>query len=67
VKSKIQTESEIAGQVSLRHPIEDCGAHVAGGSLEEVLFDAPTWWTPTAKAKTKAIAGIALGIRFAHG
>jgi serine/threonine protein kinase len=37
----------------------------AGGSLAEVLSDAPAWWTPTAKAK--AIAGIAIGLRFAHG
>jgi hypothetical protein len=27
--------------------------------------DAPRWWIPTAKAK--AIAGIAVGLRFAHG
>jgi serine/threonine protein kinase len=32
------------------------------GSLAEVLSDAPAWWTPTAKA----IAGIALGLRFAQ-
>jgi serine/threonine protein kinase len=37
----------------------------AGGSLAEVFSDAPPWWTPTAKAK--AIAGIALGLPFAHG
>jgi serine/threonine protein kinase len=37
----------------------------AGGSLAEVLSDGPAWWTPTAKAK--AIAGISLGLRFAHG
>jgi serine/threonine protein kinase len=35
------------------------------GSLAEVLSDSPAWWTPTAKAK--AIAGIAIGLRFAHG
>jgi serine/threonine protein kinase len=39
--------------------------YAAGGSLAEVLSDAPPWWTPTAKAK--AIAGITLGLRFAHG
>jgi serine/threonine protein kinase len=39
--------------------------YAAGGSLAEVLSDAPAWWTPTAKAN--AIAGIALGLRFAHG
>jgi serine/threonine protein kinase len=30
-----------------------------------VLSDASAWWTPTAKAK--AIAGIVLGLWFAHG
>jgi serine/threonine protein kinase len=30
-----------------------------------VLSDSPAWWNSTAKAK--AIAGIALGLRFAHG
>jgi hypothetical protein len=39
--------------------------YAAGGSLAEVLSDAPTWWTPTAKAK--AIVGIALDLRFALG
>jgi serine/threonine protein kinase len=33
-------------------------------SLNEVLANPPSWWTPTAKSKT--IAGIALGMRFAH-
>jgi serine/threonine protein kinase len=37
---------------------------VEGGSLAEVLVTKPEWWTPT--VKTKAIAGIALGLRFAH-
>jgi hypothetical protein len=35
-----------------------------GASLAEVLVANPEWWTPTAKAK--AVAGIALGLRFAH-
>jgi hypothetical protein len=39
--------------------------YAAGGSLVEALSDAPPWWTQMAKAK--AIAGIALGLRFAHG
>jgi serine/threonine protein kinase len=34
------------------------------GSLKEVLANPPSWWTPTAKSKT--IAGIVLGMRFAH-
>jgi serine/threonine protein kinase len=33
-------------------------------SLAEVLFVRPKWWTSTAKAKV--IAGIVLGLRFAH-
>jgi serine/threonine protein kinase len=79
--SKSQIESEIANLVNLRHPLiaspivfaestaprrlEIARPYAAGGSLAEVLCDAPDWWTPTAKAK--AIAGIALGLRFAHG
>jgi serine/threonine protein kinase len=35
------------------------------GSLADVLSKGRSWWTPTAKAK--AIAGIALGLRFSHG
>jgi serine/threonine protein kinase len=34
------------------------------GSLKEVLANPPSWWTPTAKSKT--IAGIVIGMRFAH-
>jgi serine/threonine protein kinase len=33
-------------------------------SLKEVLANAPSWWTPTAKSKT--IAGIVIGMRFSH-
>jgi hypothetical protein len=40
-------------------------SYAAGGSLAGVPSDAPAWWTATAKAK--AIAWIALGLRFAHG
>jgi serine/threonine protein kinase len=39
--------------------------HAAGGSLADVLLNPPAWWTPTAKAK--AVVGIALALRFAHG
>jgi serine/threonine protein kinase len=35
-----------------------------GNSLAEVLLMNPEWWTATVKAK--AVAGIALGLRFAH-
>jgi serine/threonine protein kinase len=35
------------------------------GSLADVLSNPPAWWTPTVKAK--AVVGIALGLRFAHG
>jgi serine/threonine protein kinase len=34
------------------------------GSLKEVLAHRPSWWTAT--AKSKAIAGIVIGMRFAH-
>jgi hypothetical protein len=33
-------------------------------SLREVIAASPAWWTPTVKAK--AIAGLVLGLRFAH-
>jgi serine/threonine protein kinase len=39
--------------------------HASGGSLADVLANPPAWWTPTAKAK--AVVGIALALRFAHG
>jgi serine/threonine protein kinase len=38
--------------------------YVEGISLAEVISTSPVWWTATAKAK--AVAGIVLGIRFAH-
>jgi serine/threonine protein kinase len=78
--TKSQVDNEIANLVDLRHPLivspigfaestaprrlKIARPYAAGGSLAEVLSDAPPWWTPTAKAK--AIAGIALGLRFAH-
>jgi hypothetical protein len=79
--AKGQIESEIANLVSLRHsliasPIGFAEStaprrlkiarwYAAGGSLAEVLSDAPAWWTPTAKAK--AIVGIVIGLWVAHG
>jgi hypothetical protein len=33
-------------------------------SLSRIVSTSPLWWTPTAKAK--AIAGVVLGLRFAH-
>jgi serine/threonine protein kinase len=39
--------------------------HAAGGSLADILLNPPAWWTPTATAK--AVVGIALALRFAHG
>jgi serine/threonine protein kinase len=39
--------------------------YAAEGSLADVLSNPPGSWTPTAKAK--AVVGIALGLRFAHG
>jgi serine/threonine protein kinase len=37
---------------------------VSGISLSEVISKNPVWWTAT--AKSKAVAGIVLGLRFAH-
>jgi serine/threonine protein kinase len=39
--------------------------YASDDSLAGVLLNRPDWWTPTAKAK--AVLGIALGLRFAHG
>jgi serine/threonine protein kinase len=39
--------------------------YATGGFLATVLSNSPAWWTPTVKAK--AVVGIALGLRFAHG
>jgi hypothetical protein len=79
--AKSQTESEIANLVSSRHPLiaspigfaestaprplKIAWRYAVGDSPTEVPSDAPSWWTPMAKAK--AIAGIALGLRSAHG
>jgi serine/threonine protein kinase len=38
--------------------------YLEGSSLSEVLSVNPIWWTSTVKAKT--VAGIVLGLRFAH-
>jgi hypothetical protein len=35
-------------------------------SLFEVIGTSPVCGTPTAKAKAKAVAGLVLGVRFAH-
>jgi serine/threonine protein kinase len=39
--------------------------YATDGSLADILSIPPSWWTPTVQAK--AVVGIALGIRFAHG
>jgi serine/threonine protein kinase len=38
--------------------------YLEGCSLAEVLSIVPVWWTSTLKAKV--VAGIVLGLRFAH-
>jgi hypothetical protein len=68
--AKSRIESEIANLVRLAEStaprrLNVVPPYAAGGFLAEVLSDAPPWWTPTAKAK--AIAGIAISLRFAHG
>jgi hypothetical protein len=62
----------IAALISFVFPAESSASRelkiaelsVEGGSLAEVLVTKPEWWTPIVKAK--AVAGIALGLRFAH-
>jgi serine/threonine protein kinase len=63
----------IAPLIGFAFPVESGGQrqlktarlHAAGGSLADVLANPAAWWTPTAKAK--AVVGIALALRFAHG
>jgi hypothetical protein len=50
---------------SERRELKTARLHAAGSSLASVLSAPPAWWAPTAKAK--AVVGIALGLRFAHG
>jgi serine/threonine protein kinase len=59
----------IADVIGFLHPLpflrwQIVRMHAGRGSLSEVISASPRWWTPTAKAKT--IAGLALGLRFAH-
>jgi serine/threonine protein kinase len=75
-------ETEIENLLNLRHPaiapligfhvesgrrleFKTARLHAAEPSLADVLSSPPAWWTPTAKAK--AVVGIALALRFAHG
>jgi hypothetical protein len=39
-------------------------SYMSSSSLSKVISVSPEWWTPTAKAK--AVAGLMLGLRFAH-
>jgi serine/threonine protein kinase len=40
------------------------GLYSESESLAQLIAASPVWWTPTAKAK--AVAGLVLGLRFAH-
>jgi hypothetical protein len=76
-----EIEREIENLSNLRHPLiagpigfaysEGEGKlkigrlDAAGGYLADRFWSRPAWWTPTAKAK--AVVGIALALRFAHG
>jgi serine/threonine protein kinase len=63
----------IARLIGIVFPVESGGRwelktarlHASGGSLADILLNPPAWWTATAKAK--AVVGIALALRFAHG
>jgi serine/threonine protein kinase len=63
----------IAPLIGFVFPVESDGRrewktarlHASGGSLADIFLNPPAWWTPTAKAK--AVVGIALALRFAHG
>jgi serine/threonine protein kinase len=45
-------------------PLRIATSYARCGSLQDVLKNAPAWWTPTAKLIT--IAGIVLGMRYLH-
>jgi serine/threonine protein kinase len=47
-----------------RHELKIVQLYLEGYSLRNVLSVNPLWWTSTVKAKT--VAGIVLGLRFAH-
>jgi hypothetical protein len=51
-------ELRISGELKI------IGLYSEGSLLSEVISEDPIWWTATAKAK--AVAGIVLGLRFAH-
>jgi hypothetical protein len=73
-------EKTIENLMNLRHPcissvigvalptelnvLKIFGIDLGDNSLSRVVSTSPLWWTPTAKAK--AIAGLVLGLRFAH-
>jgi serine/threonine protein kinase len=76
-----EVEIEIENLSNLRHPLIAAPIafavaegemqlkigrlHATDGSLAEVVSSNRVWWTPT--AKVKAVVGIALALRFAHG
>jgi serine/threonine protein kinase len=51
-------------ELAVSRELKIVGLYSEGSSLTEVISDNPIWWTATAKAK--AVAGIVLGLRFAH-
>jgi hypothetical protein len=59
----------ISGVIGVALPTELNGVQIiridfGDNSLSKIVSTSRAWWTPTAKAK--AIAGLALGLRFAH-
>jgi hypothetical protein len=77
---KCNREKTIESIMNLRHPclsgiigvvlpsqlntFEIVGMHFDANSLPTIISTSPLWWTAT--AKVKAIAGLVLGLRFAH-
>jgi serine/threonine protein kinase len=78
--NRLGIQNEIETQMNLKHPciaapfgfvvsstwteLKIARAYTSIGSLEEVLQTSPSWWTAT--AKSIAVVGIALGMRFVH-
>jgi hypothetical protein len=59
----------ISGVIGVALPTELNGMQIirinfGDNSLSRIVSTSPAWWTPTAKAK--AVAGLVLGLRFAH-
>jgi serine/threonine protein kinase len=79
-ENRLEIQNEIEKLMNLKHPcvaapfgfvvsstwteLKLVRAYAPIGSLEEILQTSPSWWTAT--ARSIAVVGIALGMRFVH-